>query len=88
MLETKLSSKEKRRLERCINNVQKLEHIKRPTDIQRFIKKRQVHAILVLLGYHNKPSVKVMGDALDIINDWKPFKIRRLYKLIYGRRSR
>jgi len=81
MPDLKLSSKEKNRIELLIRNVQKLSDLKRPTDVQRFIKRQRLRAILVMLG-RRKPERVLQAKALDIILDGWPFKIYRLRKLI------
>lgn len=84
----KLSPKEKKLAERHIYNVQILSaHWKVLSKNDRFIWRRQLRALLALLGMPRQEIDSYMHkDALDIINDWKPFKLRRLRKLVNGRR--
>lgn len=88
MLATKLSPKEKRRVERGIRNIQILSRRKSLSEVERFIKRQQLRAILLILGADRRRiGYTLKRGALDIILDWKPFKIRRLRKLINGRRA-
>lgn len=79
MLETKLSSEEKRRLERCMSDV-KISHVD-------FITRQKVRIIVTRLG-GERPSRVLLSDALDILKDDWPFKTQRIRKLINGRRPR
>jgi hypothetical protein len=87
MLEIKLSPKEKKRVERGIRNIRILSRQPALSDTNRFIKRQQLRVLLIILGA-KKPDKLLQADALDVINDWKPFKIKRLRKLINGRRPR
>jgi len=83
MLARKLSPKEQRRLERFMRNVSILSRRENLAATYRFIMRRQMRAILLLLGSPD-PTVKMIAEALDIMKDYWPFKKRRLRKLING----
>lgn len=90
MLAKELSPQEKRKVERLIRNVRNL-HGRWPklSDSGRFIFRQQLRVLLIRLGADRRyldPHLR--SSALEIITDWKPFKIRRLRKLINGRRPR
>ena len=89
MLAKKLSPQEKRKVERLIRNVQNLHgRWNRLSDSGKFIFRQQLRVLLIRLGADRRDVGPVLRkDALDVINDWKPFKIRRLRKLINGRRG-
>ena len=76
-----LSSKEKRRLSRYFRNVERISKISNPEVNARFIRRQQIKAIFRTLGCNN-PTKIMIGDALVIITDWKPFKLFRLRRLI------
>jgi hypothetical protein len=90
MTTAKLSPKEKRKVERLIRNVGNL-HDKwsRLSEEGRFIYRQQLRVLLIRLGADRKDiSPYLHKDAVDIIIDWKPFKIYRLRKLINNGRRR
>lgn len=85
----KLSSKEKKKVDRCIRNVQYLSKKTILTETNSFIKRQQLRYVLLMLGAPRKEiGFELRKQALDIINDWKPFKVWRLKRIIHGRRTR
>lgn len=87
MLKTKLSPKEKRRLERLIRNIRVLANRPRLSTRNRFIRRRQLKAVLSILGVQ-EPNLILLVETSDIVTDIWPFKLYRLRKLINGRRPR
>jgi len=86
----KLSSKEKGQIKRLICNIQTLCHdIPHHSDMERFSRRQQLKAALLLLGADSKMiDLRLRVAALDIIRDWKPFKQIRLRKLINERKPK
>lgn len=87
---TKLSPQEKRKAERLIRNIQILHRRwTRLSDTNKFIYRQQLRVLLIRLGADRKSiGPYLRSDALAIIDDWKPFKIYRLRKLINNGRRR
>lgn len=85
----KLSLREKKQLEKCISNVQRLSAKKYLGETDRFIKRQQIRLVLLLLGaIKSDITIRLRAETLDIINDWQPFKILRIRKLIENGRRR
>lgn len=84
----KLSPKEKRQAERLIFRIQFLSRqFTRLSDVDRFFYRQHLRSLLIILGTDRKNITPYLRkESLDIVNGWKPFKIRRLRKLINGRR--
>lgn len=83
-----LSSKEKKRLDRFMRNVQRLaSHQGKLPGNYDFIMRRQMRAILMILG-HPDPRKILIVDALTIMRSPWPFKKYRLRKLIQNGRRR
>lgn len=83
----KPSPEEKKRIERLMRSVQRVEALRNPTEGQRFMSRHQVRHILKSLG-ESDPGLKLRKDAFSIIIDGWPFKLYRLRKLIKnGRRG-
>ncbi len=82
-----LLPKEKRRAERIQKNITFLSKSAHLSETYRFILKQQLRILLMILGV-KEADKKIKVEALDIIRDRWPFKIRRLRKLINnGRRQ-
>lgn len=81
---SQLSPKEKRRLERYIHNVEELFYKEGRTEIETFIMRQQLRAIIKIFG-GPKFDRLLEKQALKILGDVWPFKERRLRKLINGR---
>jgi hypothetical protein len=77
----KLSSKEKKRINRCMSNVKFWTRHPNLEKKYGFIKKRQMEVILFLLG-RTRPTKVLVGDGLEIMKDPWPFKKYRLKRLI------
>ena len=86
----KLSSIEKKELVKLIRHIQSLCPDKVTcSDIERFCRKQQLKYLLSILKADNRiVDIRLRAAALDIINDWKPFKIRRVRKLINERKPK
>ena len=82
-----LSPKEKRRAERLQKNITFLSKSTQLSETYRFILKQQLRILLMILG-EKKADKKTKAEALDILQDIWPFKIRRLRKLIQNGRRR
>lgn len=80
-----LSPVEKRKLDRSIIIVSRLSRRPRVSDVEGFIMRARMRYILEALGAQSPSRVMVI-NGLDIMKDGWPFKIRRLRKLINGRR--
>lgn len=81
---SRLSPKEKRRLERYIHNVEELFYKEGRTEIETFIMRQQLRAIIKIFE-GPKFDRLLEKQALKILGDIWPFKERRLRKLINGR---
>jgi hypothetical protein len=84
MTVSQLSPKEKKRLERCIHNVEELFYKEGRTEVEDFIMRQQLRAIIRIFGGPKSDRV-LEKQALKILGDIWPFKERRLRKLIDGR---
>ena len=80
---SQLSPKEKRRLERYIHNVELLSYKEERTEVETFIMKQQLRAIIQIFGGPKFDRV-LEKQALKVLGDIWPFKARRLRKLING----
>jgi len=85
MRDLQLSPKERRRFERCISNVDKLSSRRELTEIQAFILKQQIRAILKMLGAGHIDKV-MLRLSLDILGANSEDRIKKLEELVNGRR--
>lgn len=76
---------EKRRLHRSIAIVSKLSREDTLSNINRYMMRERARLVLRILGAE-EPSKIMLAKGIDIIKDRWPFKIKRLRKLINGRR--
>jgi len=76
MLETELSSKEKRQLERFTQDFKR--------GALDFIARQKVRIILTILGAKHPKNKMLQADAVEILQDTQPFKEQRLRKLVNG----
>lgn len=76
MLKTELSPKEKRRLERFTQDVQK--------GSLDFIARQKIRIILTILGADQPRNKVLQAEAVEILQDARPFKEQRLRKLVNG----
>ncbi len=82
-----LLPKEKRRVERLQKNITFLSKSTQLSETYRFILKQQLRILLMILGA-GAVDKKIKAEAIAILQDMWPFKIRRLRKLIKnGRRQ-
>ena len=82
-----LSPKEKKRLERFSQNITILSRRSNLSSTYKFILRQQLRIVLQMLGA-DRGDQKLRAEALDILRDLWPFKLRRLRKLIQnGRRQ-
>ena len=78
----KLSPKEKKRLERCLKNVEKLAKLHHKiTPTYDFIMRQQTKVILKLLGVRD-PQKRLIAEAIVVLRNPYPFKKYQLRKLI------
>jgi len=83
-----LSSKEKKRLERFLRNVQKLAvRHHRLTNTYRFVMHQQMKEALILLGIPN-PGIRLVAESIVVMRNPYPFKKYQLRKLIKDVRRR
>lgn len=87
MVSPELTPKEKKRISRYIHNVEMLSYKPNKNEVETFIMRRQLTALLELLGVRHR-DLLFEARALKIIRDMWPWKERRLRKLVNGRRSR
>lgn len=85
--ERPLSPLEKRRLNRSLDIVSRLAGRSILSETNSFIMRQRMRYILVLLGA-KQPNRIMVANGLDIVRDMWPCKVRRLRKLVNGRRAR
>ncbi len=76
-----LSPKEKRRLERFIQDIQW--HLRHKGNLD-WVARQKLRITLTLLGAERHGSKMLQSDAIEILWDDQPFKERRLRELING----
>lgn len=79
-----LSPKERRKLDRCLSNIEVLSNRPMLSDVNAFILKQQVRVVLKLLGALHLNKVLV-AQALYILRDPEDHKVERLEQLANGR---
>lgn len=83
----KLLPEEKRRVKRFKKNIKFLSRKANLSTVHKFILTQQLRILLNILGADNRDR-RLRAEALDILRDWWPFKLKRLRKLIQnGRRQ-